>query len=178
MLLRLPREHGRGWGQRIHTGHTHSSTGGPNGSGYIWTDHRRWSADTPESPLSILPLLHYRSWVDAEPADLRDAQLSCWFRGDSLELDGASCYFWIQGASTRWHLTSQPLSIVDGTWTQQDITLDPNPELWHCSWSPNGPIPVPDLLSATVSFGFSFVGFSREVTGRFSLADFDIRSTG
>jgi hypothetical protein len=30
------------------------------------------------------------------------------------------------------------------------------------------------VLADTVSYGFSFVGFSREVTGRLSMAEFEI----
>jgi len=114
---------------------TWSADGGPDGSGCVWTDHRRWSADTPETPLSILPLIHYRNWVDAQPIDLRRAKMSAWLRGDGLKLDGASCYFWVHAIGTRWHLTGQPLSIVEETWTQQWVTLEPTPEEWHLSWS-------------------------------------------
>jgi hypothetical protein len=71
---------------------THSVDGGPEGAGCVWADHRRWSADTPESPLSILPLLHYRSWVDADPIDLHNAEMTAWLRGDNLQMDGASCF--------------------------------------------------------------------------------------
>ena len=155
---------------------TQSATDGPEGTGCVWTDHRRWSADTPESPLSILPLLHYRSWVDAEPIDLRDTQMSAWLRGDNLQLDGASCYFWVHASGTRWHLTDQPLSIADGTWTKQQVLLEPTPERWHCSWSvdPDQPTLLAKVLSSVHSYGFSFVGFSRQVTGRLSLAGFKL----
>ncbi len=58
--------------------------GGVNDSGYVWADHTRWSADTPEEPLSILPLIFYRRWVDADPIDLRGAEVSVYLRGDDL----------------------------------------------------------------------------------------------
>ena len=38
---------------------THENKGGINDSGYIWVDQTRWSADTPERPISILPLIFY-----------------------------------------------------------------------------------------------------------------------
>jgi hypothetical protein len=78
-----------------------SGGGGPKESGHVWTDHTRWSADTPERPLSILPLLFYRSWIDAESIDLRDSEVSVYLRGDDLRLDGASCYFWAHALGTR-----------------------------------------------------------------------------
>ena len=70
-----------------------AASGGVGDSGYIWTDESRWSADTPESPVSVLPFLLYRSWVDADPLDLRGARLSVYLRGDDLQLGGAQCYF-------------------------------------------------------------------------------------
>ena len=38
---------------------THAKTGGVNNSGYVWTDEKRWSTDTPEIPMSILPFIFY-----------------------------------------------------------------------------------------------------------------------
>lgn len=156
---------------------TWSSDGGPDGTPCVWTDHRRWSADTPEKPLSILPLLHYRSWVDAGPVDLGNAEMSAWLRGDDLMLDGACCYFWVHAAGTRWHLIGQPLDIADGVWIRQQVSLRPAGQEWHCSWSidPDRPTPLPEVLGAVHSYGFSFVGFSRQVTGRLSLAGFELR---
>ena len=66
--------------------------GGVNNSGYVFTDHTRWSADTPEKPLSILPLIFYRGWINEDPVDLRNACVSVYLRGDSLKLDGVQCY--------------------------------------------------------------------------------------
>ncbi|MBT5056263.1 MAG: hypothetical protein HOM68_06970, partial [Gemmatimonadetes bacterium] len=63
---------------------TWRETGGVNDSGHVWTDHRRWSADTPEQPLSILPFIFYRNWIDAGPVDLTGAQVGLYLRGDGL----------------------------------------------------------------------------------------------
>lgn len=152
--------------------------GGPEGCSCVWTDHTRWSADTPERPLSILPLLHYRSWVDADPADLRDTEMSVCLRGDGLILDGAECYFWVHGGNTRWHLNSAPLEIGVGRWPQAPSTvqLTSDETLWHNSWSgaPEGATPLVDVLGNAHSYGFAFVGFSSEVMGRLSMARFEI----
>ena len=48
--------------------------GGADGGGYVWADEHGWSADTPESPVSVLPLMLYRYWVDEGPLDLRGAR--------------------------------------------------------------------------------------------------------
>ena len=50
-------------------------TGGVEESGFIWTDNTRWSADTPEDPISILPFLIYVNWIGLEPIDLREAEV-------------------------------------------------------------------------------------------------------
>ncbi|MDA0334905.1 MAG: hypothetical protein O2782_07055 [bacterium] len=153
-------------------------TGGINDGGYIFTDHRCWSADTPERPLSILPLLFYRGWVDADPIDLHQADLSVYLKGDKLRLDGAHCYFWVYGAGTRWHLTGSPLHVHAGEWASEPnrLSLRADKDLWHMSWSATAehPAPLATVLSDVVSYGFSFVGFSSEVTGRLSMAEFDI----
>ena len=157
---------------------TWAPSGGVDDASYVWTDNTRWSADTPERPLSILPFLHYRSWVDADSVDLRDAEMSVHLRGDDLILDGAECYFWVHAASTRWHLNSAPLEIADGRWPESPsrVRLTPDESLWHNSWAgdPRGPTPLAEVLGAAVSYGFSFVGFSSEVTGRLSMARFEV----
>ena len=157
---------------------TWSPTGGVDDDGFVWTDHTCWSADTPEKPLSILPLLHYRGWVDADPVDLRDAEVSLYLRGDGLNLDGARCYFWAHVTRTRWHLTSVPLRIGDGAWTSEPnrFRLTPDESLWHNSWTaePDGPRRLEPLLAEAESYGISFVGFSSEVTGRLSMSRFSI----
>jgi len=157
---------------------TWEKEGGVNNSGYVWVDHTRWSADTPERPLSILPLLFYRRWINADPIDLRDAEVSVYLRGDSLQLDDAQCFFWIHGLHTRWHYTSRPLSIADARWSADPLrfSLGPEEKLWHRSWSadPESPAPLELLLGQVESYGFSFVGFSSEVTGRLCMDEFEI----
>ena len=154
--------------------------GGVNNSGYVWADHTQWSADTPEKPLSILPLLFYRRWVNADPLDLRGAEVSVYIRGDNLQLDGAHCFFWVHGQHTRWHLTSHPLTIGEGCWPSEPnrFTLVGDPALWHNSWSqdPRNPVPLDSLLGRAESYGFSFVGFTAEVTGKISMDEFEIAS--
>ena len=153
--------------------------GGVNNSGYVWVDHTRWSADTPEKPLSILPLLFYRRWINADPIDLHNAELSVYLRGDGLRLDGAQCFFWIHGAATRWHYVGHPLIIPEGHWGTGPISLclKADEKLWHRSWSfdPKNPAPLDLLLGKVESYGFSFVGFSSEVTGRLCMDEFQIR---
>ncbi len=82
-------------------------------SGYVWADDSQWRIDTPESPNSILAFIIYRSWVNAPPLDLREAEVSVYLRGDHLDLKGAQCYFWAldQEIGTRWHYVSQPLTV-------------------------------------------------------------------
>ena len=156
---------------------TWEKTGGVNDAGYVWTDHTRWSADTPEKPLSILPLIFYRSWVNEDPVDLREAEVSVYLRGDDLELDGAQCLFWIHGAGGRWHLNSRPLAISEYTWASgpHSFTLPNDEDAWHHSWPRDESSgSLEDILRASYSYGFSFVGFSSEVTGRLSMCGFEI----
>lgn len=154
--------------------------GGVNNSGYVFTDHTRWSADTPEKPLSILPLIFYRSWINEGPVDLRNADVSVYLRGDSLVLDGAQCCFWVHSGGTRWHYTSHPLTISDGHWAVEPcrFTLKNDESLWHRSWSidPTDPMRLDNLLADAASYGFSFAGFSSEVSGRLSMDEFEIVS--
>ena len=158
---------------------TWAPSGGVDGSGYVWTDHRRWSADTPEQPLSILPLLFYRSWIGADRVDLRGAEVSVYLRGDQLRLDGARCLFWVHGHGTRWHCASQPLAIADGSWAAAPsrVSLRNDESLWHRSWTidPNAPVGLDRVLGDAESYGFSFVGFSSEVSGRLSMDEFEIQ---
>lgn len=154
------------------------SGGGVGGTGYVWVDNTRWSADTPEKPLSILPLLFYRRWISADPIDLRNAVMSVYLRGEELVLDGAQCFFWVHGGHTRWHCTGKPLSIPDGAWgvEPQRVVLEPDEGQWHLSWSadPENPGALGDVLGNAESYGFSFVGFSREVHGRLCMDEFQI----
>ena len=152
--------------------------GGVGNGGYVWADQSRWSADTPEKPLSILPLIHYRSWVNEDPVDLRDAELAVYLRGDDLVLDGAECYFWIHNTGTRWHCNAHPIEISDGRWADQPqrLKLVDDPGQWYMSWSstPNKPAELNQVMGAAASYGFSFVGFGSEVTGKLSLGGFEI----
>jgi hypothetical protein len=152
--------------------------GGVDNGGYIWVDHRRWSADTPEKPLSILPLLFYRNWIDANPIDLRGCEVSVYLRGDGLRLHGAQCYFWVNAPGTRWHYTAQPLTIREGAWAgePQRFILHDDERLWHRSWAANPAttLSLTDMLRNALSYGFSFVGFTSEVSGRLSMAEFTI----
>ena len=158
---------------------TWAAEGGVGDSGYVWTDHRRWSADTPEKPLSILPFLFYRNWANEGAVDLRGAEVSVYLRGDDLRLDGAQCLFWVHGHGTRWHCASQPLAIADGCWAVEPcrVELDNDESLWHCSWSidPRDPVPLDRVLGEAQSYGISFVGFSSEVSGRLAMDEFEIR---
>ncbi len=151
--------------------------GGLNDGNYVWTDHRRWSADTPEKPLSILPLLFYRSWIDADPVDLRDCELAVSLRGYDLNLDGARCFFWVHAGNTRWHFVGEPLSIAAGNWAApQRLVLRADETRWHRSWTLNEPtaLTLAETLRTARSYGFSFTGFSSEVTGRLALGAFAI----
>jgi hypothetical protein len=167
-------------GQNIFILTTWSPEGGVNNSGHVWTDHTRWSADTPEKPLSILPLLFYRRWVNLGPVDLRNAEVSVYLRGDHLKMDGAQCYFWTHSAHTRWHYTAGPLTISDGCWASEPLhfVLENDESRWHHSWSidRNNPARLDTALSRAESYGFSFTGFSSEVTGRLSMDEFTIRT--
>jgi len=153
-------------------------TGGPGDSGYVWTDNTRWSADTPEKPLSILPLLFYRSWVNEDPVDLRNAEISAYLRGDDLDLDGAQCQFWVHGSGGRWHLNSQPAVISADGWAPEPdrFKLINEESAWHHSWPRDevNPSRLDDILGQVHSYGFSFTGFSAEVTGKFSMAGLKI----
>jgi len=156
---------------------TWTKHGGPENANCVWTDHTRWSADTPERPLSILPLLFYRNWVNEDPIDLRNAEVSVYLRGDNLQLDGANCLFWVHGVGGRWHLNSQPLPISEGRWNSEPVqfTLTDNEKLWHHSWPRNDLTkPLSQVLGVSLSYGFSFIGFSSEVTGRLSMSQFEI----
>jgi hypothetical protein len=95
-------------------------------------------------------------------------------------LQGGQCYFWAHIGRSRWHYSSQPLTITSGTWASEPnrIVLHNDEALWHRSWSGAPPVPrsLDDTLRQSVSYGFSFVGFSREVSGRLSMAGFEIKT--
>lgn len=158
---------------------TQAASGGVGDSGHIWADHSRWSADTPESPTSVLPLLVYRNWSGLDPIDLRDAEVSVYLRGDGLQLDGAKCYFWVHSVHCRWHFDGNPLTIADGAWSSEPnrFTLANDESSWRLSWSrdPADPLPLDKVLASAESYGFSFVGFGQEPRGRFSIDEFQIK---
>ena len=170
-------------------------TGGVGDSGYIWADDSRWRIDTPEDPHSILAFILYHTWVvlDArEPAreteaprptvyvkgdelDLREAVVSVRLRGDALDLKGAYCYFWAHRSGTRWHYTGRPLKVRQGAWGPEErFVLHNDKAQWHRSWA-RSQGSLDDTLKNSDSYGLSFVGFSEEVTGKFSLDEFRIR---
>jgi hypothetical protein len=159
---------------------TRESSGGIGNSGYIWGDDSRWRIDVPESPNSILSFIIYRGWVGGQTLDLRNATVSVYLRGDSLDLNGADVYFWALnknfpgGKGGRYHYTSQPLQVSEGAWgTELSFVLQNDESLWHNSWQrvPSDPVNLNDLLANADSYGFSFVGFptGEEVTGTFSM---------
>ena len=167
-------------------------TGGVGNSGYVWGDDSRWRIDTPEDPHSILPLILYHRWIaedleegpsttprptgfrQEEALDLRGARVSVHLRGDDLDLKGAKCYFWVHTGGTRWHYTGRPLKIHQGEWGPPEHFVLVNDEsLWHRSWAPSK-TSLNDLLKNSASYGFSFVGFSEEVTGKLSMDQFEL----
>ena len=156
--------------------------GGVNDSPYVWADQCRWSADTPEKPLSILPLIFYRKWINQDPIDLVGAEVSVYLRGDDLLLDGAECFFWVHTVGTRWHFKGNPVAIAQGQWGAEPsrFTLNNDESLWHRSWSgdPDNPASLDQTLRNAHSYGFSFVGFSSEVSGRLSMGGFEIDLPG
>ncbi len=161
-------------------------SGGVDGGSYVWTDETRWSADTPESPVSILPLILLRGWVGEDPVDLREAEVSVYLRGDNLQLDDALCYFWVNKRGVRWHMSGSPLTISEGEWASEPstITLHNDEAQWyrsfqttphHLSRLSEFPItPLDDVLSSVASYGFSLVGFEQEPRGKLSLGRFEI----
>lgn len=156
-----------------------SPSGGVNGSGYIWSEETQWSADTPESPVSVLPFIMYTNWVGLDPLDLREARVSVYLRGDGLQLHGSQCYFWVVGPGGRWHFASHPLHISDGEWAAEPnvLTLRNDESLWHRSWSsdPAHPPALDGLLAQAHSYGISLVGFGQEPRGKFCMDEFEIR---
>ena len=158
---------------------TRAAQGGVNNSGYIWTTELRWSTDVPERPISILPLMIYRHWTGEGPIDLREAEVSVYLRGDGLELYGAQCFFWVHKGGSRWHCTSEPIPISDGCWASAPsrVVLRNNESLWHRSWA-HRPASLDSALGNVISYGFSFVGFAREVHGKLSMDEFQIKLRG
>ena len=159
---------------------TWAERGGVDDGGYVWADHTRWSTDAPEKPMSILPLIHYRNWADEPPTDLRGTELSVQLRGDDLALGGAECYFWAHTSGTRWHRNGHPVPIADGHWGEPTrVRLESDESGWHKSWVRDRAIEasLETVLGSSTSYGFSFVGLSREVSGKLSMGSFAIRSS-
>ena len=108
----------------------------------------------------------------------RDTELAVYLRGDDLLLNGADCYFWIHVPGTRWHCKAHPLEVCNGRWGDepQRLKLVDDPNQWYMSWSrtPRRPASLSEVMASTHSYGFSFVGFTGEVTGRLSLGGFEI----
>lgn len=164
-------------------GHTYrnvhpDASGGPEGRPCVWADDSLWTIDTPERPNSILFFITYRYWQHEAPADLRDFTLQCRLRGENLELHGANVYFWAVTygpAATRWHYVAEPIPVSHGEWGGlTSLVLRPDPSAWHRSFAsvPEAANTLPQTLGVCFSYGFSFVGFSKKVTGRIALADF------
>jgi hypothetical protein len=112
--------------------------------------------------------------------------LSVYLRGDDLRLYGAECYFWVHAPGVRWHFSGRPIPIADGHWAPQPsrLLLENDESLWHRSYSseeywrrsyPQGGPRLDSVLGEAHSYGFSFVGFDREVQGRLSMDEFEIR---
>jgi hypothetical protein len=154
---------------------TWEKEGGVDNTGYVWADQTRWSTDVPEMPISILALISYRRWTGQEPIDLREAKVSVYLRADDLHLYGAECYFWAAAPGVRWHYSGHPLEISDGSWAREPnrFTLKTDESLWHRSYPPDGPS-LDVVLAETGNYGFSFVGFAREVHGRLSMDEFEV----
>jgi hypothetical protein len=158
---------------------TWEASGGVGDSGYVWGDDSCWRIDTPESPDSILAFLTYRAWEGKAAADLRGALASVYLRGDSLDLKGGDCYFWVvdNEMGTRWHFVAHPLTVgVDAWGTRETFILTNDESLWHRTWArdPGNPASLDQVLSSVDSYGFSLLGFSEEVTGRFAMDQLEI----
>lgn len=154
--------------------------GGVGNSGYVWADDSMWRIDTPEQPNSILAFIFYRSWLKQPEVDLRSAKLRVHLRGDGLDLKGAKCYFWAldNQLGTRWHYIGSPLAVAQGNWDKPlRLVLRNDEKLWHRTWArkPESPASLDQVLGGCDSYGFSFLGFSSEVTGKFSLDELEIR---
>ncbi len=156
------------------------SAGGFNNGLYIVSNDSKWTVDTPESPHSILAILMraVRTFSTEDRLDLRNVEVSFALRANGLDLHGANTYFWIgchEPVATRWHITANPLKIVEGEWTNQNVQLVNDETKWHCSWSKQ---PPPSSLDATLSgvssYGFAFTDFEQPVSGQIELSAFSI----
>ena len=157
-------------------------SGGVNDSAYIWSDEHGWSADTPESPISVFPFDLRRNWVGKGPVDLRNAEVSVYLRGDGLDLYGSKALFWVVSGGTSWHLNSHPIEIADGRWPDQPdrFTLADDESLWHRTWSgdPSNITPLSDVLANCTSYAIQLSGFTALPTGRISMDELEITLAG
>ena len=151
---------------------SHEQTGGVGDGPYIWTGSSRWGIDKPEKPESVLALLIYSAWMNPVPdldsliyptIDLLNTKASFYLRGN-FNLNGGDAYFWVLDGNGRIHKTDQPLSIGNGTWEHNEVSMLPGIVGWSQSWG------TPVDLSAIQSFGISFRGFSAKPTGRLEMS--------
>jgi hypothetical protein len=159
---------------------TWERSGGVLDSGYVWADDSRWRIDTPEKPPSILAFFIRRSYARQGAVDLRGAEVSVCLRGDKLDLKGSKCLFWAfsDDKGTRWHYRGKPLTVPDGKWSEpQTFVLEDDEKQWHRSWArdPKNPGGLGEVLATCDSYGFSFVGFSEEVTGKLAMDELVIK---
>jgi hypothetical protein len=72
------------------------------------------------------------------------------------------------------------VEVAEGHWDQPSrLVLESDESVWYRSWvRPSFTAASLDqVLSSTTSYGFSFVGFATEPTGKLSMSSFQIRST-
>jgi hypothetical protein len=115
-----------------------------------------------------------RLWTCGKP------EVSVYLRGDHLDLKGAQCYFWAldQEIGTRWHYVSQPLRVNQDQWGKPlRFRLKNQEARWHRTWArtPSNPASLDEVLRTCDSYGFSFLNFSGEVTGKLSMDELAIR---
>ena len=177
----------------------HSTDGGVNGCGHIWTDDFNWTIDAPETPNSILALVCLDSAnlqksndlckKETHPAtyDFRGKTLTVYLstavtQGLSLDLKGGKCQFWIYtslfNAGTRFH-HRQPLNIPINDWGSNKVVLENQEAKWRRSWpSPDtydiACATLDECLGNVVNFGISFVDFRGKVTGILKMSEFKI----
>jgi len=157
--------------------------GGVGNSGYIWADDSRWGIDWPD--VSILCFIIYPRWTGGggpENWDLRNAMVSVYLRGESLDLKGGSVRFWVfdsENDGVRYQFMGHPLSVSEGVWTKNTFVLENDESLWYRSWSGDTTklTNLDKVLSGVDSYGFSFRQFSYyggEVTGKLEMDEFSI----
>ena len=167
-------------GENVFLPVTWVENGGVHDSGYVYAEDSQWTIDTPEVPHSVLAFIYYRAWNKEGPIDLRNAQLSVYLRGDNLDLQGGACCFWALNTRTmtRWHFHRSPLELPKGRWAHKPtrVILKNDEVLWNRSWSrnPDRPGALDEVLRQCDSFGFSYLGFHRKVTGRICMDELEL----